>query len=743
MKKTLLLSIAMIILTLVIMSAMTWLNVGAQSLVRYYAKIVKYPTLAYPEPVLAGGNMTVRIVLPNTTEPTGFTLKLYNEYNTYDLNFASDVNKIKAIYSSLWKAWVVNFTVNKDVKPGFYNYEIKFTAGGKNYDIVMPHAIWVLKSWPHVLKILVTGDTKTPAGWPYWSEMVSEANLIHPNLFIFDGDEVDRPTMSSAWRLFMEGWLSLNIPSYAVIGNHEYSMANVAHIWDQIMGYRNYSVTIGKFLIIGLNSGFTGWIPMNQLKWAENILKHNPDKVKIMVWHHPLFGYKIRDDKIAVIKVNSTNDFDKLFKEGYIYGSWSNHEAEAKYLFTIILKYGVHLLFTAHTHTDINNMVIYNGSKYYFITMSGVPYDVRAGDKRGFRLFYIYDNGTFTANTLTYPPGTPLNHYPNSIWIDSGEGSIPYILGYLDYYYTPANDGTHHAVSFKAVNHLNMTFHNIFIQFKLPKDIPISKYKIVPKPKNYTVINGLKYYFVRINGVDLKPNTEVTYTIYAIPDKDVPKIESVEITNPAGTNWFRITTKATDNGWGVKDISITYNNGNGWKPVKIVDINTWDSNHSGAASYNFWIKGLKNGAKVNVTVTDFAGHTTSKLYVYNSNKGLIPATAMQTTTTTSITSSSMTTTTYATSTTSSTTSSPSPTTTYTTTTTSSTTTTQTTTTATTTTITTQTTTSAPTPHTSISSTSFVTQIPSYYGLATYYLIGAVIALIVVVGALVAYSMKKK
>ena len=693
MKKALLVPIASVILALVIMSAMTSLNVGAQSLVRFYAQVVKYPTLAYPEPVVAGGNMTVRIILSNTTEPTGFTLRLYNDYNTYDLNFASDVNKIKATYSPLWGAWIVNFTIGKDIKPGFYSYEIKFTAGGKNYDIVMPHAVWVLKSWPHALKILVTGDTKTPAGRPYWFEMVEEANLVHPDLFIFDGDEVDRPTMSSAWKYFMEGWLSLNIPSYAVIGNHEFSQANVAHIWDQIMGYRNYTVTIGKFLIIGLNSGFTGWIPMDQLKWAENVLKHNPDKVKIMVWHHPLFGYKIRDDKIAVIKVNSTNDFDKLFKEGYIYGSWSDHEAEAKYLFTMILKYGVHLVFTAHTHTDINNMVIYNGSKYYFITMSGVPYDVRAGDKRGFRLFYIYDNGTFTANTLTYPPGAPLNQYPNSIWIDSGEGVIPYILGYLDYYYTPANDGAHHAVSFKAINHLNMTFHNIFIQFKLPKDTPINKYKITPQPKNYTIIEGSKYYFVRINGVDLKPNSEVTYTIYSTQDKDKPKIADVELTNPTGSKWFKVVATATDNGWGVKDISLTYNKGNGWEPVKIVDINTWDSNHNGAASYTFWIKGLTNGAKVNITVTDFAGHTTSKLYIYSSSKGLVPATATQTTT-----------------------SSPSPTTTYT---------------------TTSTTTSSTT-----TTTSFATQVPSY-GLTTYYLIGAIIALVVVVGGIVAYLMKKK
>ena len=151
-----------------------------------------------------------------------------------------------------------------------------------------------------------------------------------------------------------------------------------------------------------------------------------------------------------------------LLKKGFIYGSWANHPKEAKKLFSIILKYGVHLVFTAHTHTDINNVVVYNGTKYYFITMSGVPFDVREKDKRGFRLITVYANGSFTINTLTYPPGAPLNKYPNSIPIDSGEGTVPYILGLIDYYYSPSNDGKHHAVSFKAINHLNETFNNIF-----------------------------------------------------------------------------------------------------------------------------------------------------------------------------------------------------------------------------------------------------------------------------------------
>jgi len=618
------------------------------SVVQYYAKIVKYPTLAYPEPVMVGKDLEIRVALPKNVKLSDISLKILNTY------FGSHVLKLSSnpSYSARWRAWILRFAVPENVKPGLYNFTLKFRAGGKNYNIVMPHAVWILGEEPKKLKIIVTGDTKTPVGRPYWFEMVAEANLIHPDAFFFDGDEVDRPTMASAWLYFLEGWLSLQIPSYAIIGNHEYEKANEANIWGNIMGYRNYSVVIGKFLILALDSGMDGWVPMSQLRWAENILKNNPDKVKIMIFHHPLFGYKIRDDKIAVIKVNSVDDFDNLLKKGFIYGSWADHPEEAKKLFSIILKYGVHLVFTAHTHTDINNVVVYNGAKYYFITMSGVPFDVREKDKRGFRLITVYANGSFTANTLTYPPGAPLNKYPNSIPIDSGEGTVPYILGLIDYYYSPSNDGKHHAVSFKAINHLNETFNNIFIEFKLPKDIPISKYKIIPKPPKVEVIETGNYYYLRILNVNLTPNSVVQYTVAATPDNDKPEIsDKVTITqSKVDPTWFEGVIRVTDKGWGVKDIKVYYSTdgGKGWKEAQVYDINTPASLSSGSVVLDFWIKGLTNNTLLNITATDFANHTTFKVFKYANGE----VTAFTTTTTSTTTISSTTATSSSTTTTS-------------------------------------------------------------------------------------------
>jgi len=630
-------------------------NIVSGSVVQWYAKIIKYPTLAYPEPIIRGGELEVRIYLPEDQEPTSFTLHLFNDYNSYDLNFQSDENYIKATFSEKWNAWVVKFPMPEDISPGFYSYRITFHAADKDYDITMPNSVWVLDKEPDHLRILVTGDTKTPAGKPYWFEMVSESNLLHPDMFFFDGDEVNKPTEGTGWKYFLEGWLELNMPSYAQIGNHEYEKAGQANIWGDIMGYRNYSVTVGKFLFICLDSGIDGWIPMEQLKWAEKILKANPDKVKVMIWHHPLFGYKIKDEGIEEIQVNSIDDFDNLLNNGYIYSSWTDHPEEAKELFRLILEYDVRLTFTAHTHTDIKNTVVYNGKKYYFITFSGVAFDVREGDKRGFVMVDLYANGTFTTDMLTYPPNAPMNQYPNSIPIASGDKRYPFIIGYLDYHYTPANDGSRHNVGFKVVNNLNVTFSDIYIEFKVPKDKPLNSYTITPEPSNYTVIETNDYYYIRINGVDLAPGSEVYYVVHSEDDTDTPSIGTPQVSNPSGS-WYLIKVPASDQGWGVKDISLLYNG----KAPTAKDIETWNSNHlnNGTAIYDFWISGLSDGDQLTVTVEDFAGHTTNVTYVYQNGKlvPLVPTPTKTTTTTTPhTTTTTTTTTTYTTTTTTTTT----------------------------------------------------------------------------------------
>ena len=584
--------------------------------IKFYAEIVKYPTLAYPEPVLSGGELEIRLALSQDTAPIDFTLTIYNELNEYELEF------VKTEFSNAWKGWVAYFKVPEDCKEGFYSMKIAFTAGGTTYDIEMPNSVWVLSEWPDKIKLLYVGDTKTPGGEPYWKEFVREVNLLNPTMMIFNGDEVERPSMRTAWKLFLQHWLELRVPSYAGIGNHEYDSPGVAKIWERIMGYRNYTIVVGNFLFLMLDTGMEGWMSLDQIKWAERVVKENPEKVKILVMHHPLFGYKIKDEKIDVIEVSTIDDFDKLFDEGYIYGSWSEHKEEAKELFKLILENDIRLVLCAHTHTDITNIVKYKGKEYYFITTAGVPYDVREFDQRNFRLISIYANGTIDVKSLFYN-GKSWTDYPNGIPLDTGEAIKPYKIGYIEYYYAPVNDGSRHAVSFKVKNELDHNFYDINICFRVAADVDFEKYKIIPEPEKYDVVQADNYYYVSIYDVDLPAGAELKFTIASEDDNVPPTIERVKMRSEEG--WWIGDLYVTDLEWGVDEVKVEYTvTGEKWLEPELYDF--VESFENGTLMFSFWIKGanLEDGAKFRIEVKDFYGNSVTKEYTFYKDKGLVP-----------------------------------------------------------------------------------------------------------------------
>jgi|GEM_PF-4359109 len=81
-------------------------------------------------------------------------------------------------------------------------------------------------------------------------------------MVIFNGDEVDRLFMRSAWEVFFKYWFKPRILSFAGIGNHEYEEPRVAEIWDSIMGYRNYTISLGKFLLLCLMRAWKVGLPL-------------------------------------------------------------------------------------------------------------------------------------------------------------------------------------------------------------------------------------------------------------------------------------------------------------------------------------------------------------------------------------------------------------------------------------------------------------------------------------------------
>ena len=575
-----------------------------------FAEKVKYPLPAIPEPVLVGGSLEVHVKA--SSDANSWSAKLTHVFlGEYTLELVS-TEFIKS--KGLWK---IVFRVPTNIHRGLYNLSIGFKEGGQSINIVEPKSVWILKDWPTKLRFLVFGDTKTPGGKELFYEAIREIDLINPDLAIFLGDLVERPEQSSAWKYFLGSFLLLRSPCYIVIGNHEYGSVGDASIYERIIGPQNYTVSIGDFLLIVLPTDADGWVRMNYLKWAENILKNSHQKFKIMAFHHPLFSPKVKGTIKSILELKSADDINKLFNQGYIYYSWSEHPDEAKYLFNIIINYDVRLILAEHIHTDLNMIVKdWEGNKHYFITPASVAYDVASKDIRGFKYLIIYSNGTIDENTIYYKGTGPFT-YPNSIPIDSGEDIYPYKLGFIEYYYAPLNDGKHYAVSFKAKNELKETFHDIRIIFKLPLDKPIDQYKWTPSKPSYIVYKGSDAYYVVLENVSLPAKSTIKYTVYSIDDNVKPEV-NIDKSLKFEEEWTLVTINAKDTGWGVDEVSVKYSldGGTTWKSPDLLDLVDFKN---GVATYVAWIPFSKsdyNAGKrlyIKVSASDFAGNIVEKI----------------------------------------------------------------------------------------------------------------------------------
>ncbi|MEM2813446.1 MAG: metallophosphoesterase [Candidatus Methanomethylicia archaeon] len=602
-----------LLLTLIIILTLTKasfieLNVKAETLT-YYAEKIKFPLHSLPEPVLNGGIFNVTIKMDSNVK--WIKAEVYNE--THRLN----ANLLKANYISEKGIWQLSFKLTNEYSEGVYNLDLIYEGG----ILSQPRCLWILPEWPEKLDILACGDVK-PEGLPYFWEMMYEANLINPDLIIFLGDLVNVPTVTLQWIKFLEPYMMFKDPMYVTAGNHEYEDIGSAKLYENIIGPLNYSITIGKFLLVSLDTDKDGWVRMERLKWLENILKENKEKTKIIFFHFPLFTEKLKEWEIGYLNITSWTDIDYYIEKGYLFGdpsdylSWKGHPNEAKELFRLIIEYDVRLILSEHIHSDLNVIVFNNstGKKHYFITPAALAYDIPNYDIRGFKLIRIYSNGTIDENTL-YNPGTGLFKYPNSIPIDSGtttsyKPKTPYKLGYLEYYYTPSNNGSSHVVSIVISNELNITITNPRIIFQVPADIPITKYKWHPYQPQFKYMEKDGKYYIILTNITIPAKSRMYFTIESIEDKDTPQIKFVNIPQNIDKNkWVKITIEAFDSGWGVKEVEVEYKTSEGnWQKTSIIDLVKAEN---GRITYDVWIPPIPIDTimTLKATVIDLSGKT--------------------------------------------------------------------------------------------------------------------------------------
>ena len=244
-------------------------------------------------------------------------------------------------YSNGW--WTVFFGVSSDVYPALYDLELDWSDGSSSVEYTQPGSVWVLDEWPETLRVAQISDIHLPYGADIFATFVYEANLVDADMIVATGDIVDVETIASSWSYLQEMTSRLGIPFYVLSGNHDYAGAH-SELFQEYGGLRNYTVVIGDFPFIALDSNGGGYIVQEQLDWAESVLASHPDKVKFVAFHHSLLSSEFEDDGGAVKGGELEGDWTDIeaLRE-VMYFTWRDNIGLAEELLRIIQTYDVKL----------------------------------------------------------------------------------------------------------------------------------------------------------------------------------------------------------------------------------------------------------------------------------------------------------------------------------------------------------------------------------------------------------------
>jgi predicted MPP superfamily phosphohydrolase len=566
-------------ITLTILSSISYTNA-----LKTYSEPVKRPMPSLPEPVIYEGILPVEVI--SNTEPTNIKAKIWSKYETAILRLSE--NPIRTSDS-----WIIRFSI-PEIRSGLYDLNLVFYENEKVVNVTQLNSVWVLEEWPEEIKICHITDIHQPYGAENFSHLVYEQNLINPDLILVTGDVVDVETIRSAWENLQITMEKSEVPIFILPGNHDHT--DDARFYKQYGGMTNYTVTIGDFLILALNSHGGGYINHDEIQWADKVLKENPNKIKIMAFHHPLLSSEYEDDQGTVRGGEITGTWKNIQElKKFIYFTWSDNMDHAEEILRVIEENEVQLILAGHVHRD---MIYILNAKHSFVTTTTIGGGT--SQYRGYRLIKLFNNGTYQLDQ--YGQENKFNP-PNSIPLEK-----------IHYFYKKENDGSQTAVSATIKNDLEMPLKDAELEFIVNKNISPSSYSFYPEQQqNFEVITTQDGHEFIIT-LDVESQSVYNITIAAEEDTIDPEInlhlpqKYDEATSP------NAIIEVTDSGWGIKDVKAFYcsETNTNWTPIEItqrinLEIDEWDITQT-KDYYEVPLEGVGE-ITVRVEAEDYAGNT--------------------------------------------------------------------------------------------------------------------------------------
>ncbi len=541
---------------------------------------ITYPLPSLPDPV-ADGVLTVKVTAGESA--SGWAAVISDEANEYTCTLASSV------YAN--KEWTLTFDI-PDAAPELY--DLALTYNGNTY--TQRQSVWVMDGAPESITITQISDIHQPYGWFNFTHFIYEQNLLDPDMILATGDIVDVETIRAAWGNLQGTMVNSEEPIYLLPGNHDHTDGN--RFFKQYGGKTNYTLTIGDFFFVGLNSQGGGYVTMDQLAWADKVLSEQTDKIKIIAFHHPLLSSEYEDDGGTVTGGEVTGSWENIEDlEELMYFTWSQNMDNARELLRVVQENDVRVIMSGHVHRDM--VYILNG-EHHFITTTTIGGG--SGQYRGYRQVTIGSDGSVTLDE--YGEASKFSP-PNSIPLDN-----------IEYLYKKANDGSETTVSAYIDNGLTMTLDNARLEFTVDDSVDATSYSFyLDDPVSYDVVSTDKghrftaYY-------DVLPSTTVKTVLATGEDSTDPEITFALPESYEEGDKVNGTIEVSDAGWGVESVQISYSlDGGSWVEIPtdldpVLTPDEWTISYP-SESYAVSIPG-EGDVTVKVEATDYAGNSATQ-----------------------------------------------------------------------------------------------------------------------------------
>ena len=469
-------------------------------------------------------------------------------------------------------------------------YDLYINVGGQV--LWEPRSVWVLSKWPeklvlmHITDIHVDIVTDNVHSTTYFETAINLLNSLPVTLLVITGDCVDVGSDLSALKMFSEIVNRARKPTFIIPGNHDHAQTDEKGFAEKFYGYHvgppYWYRVIGNFLIVGLDTGLDGYLDSQQLKWLENVLSDHPDKVKVLLIHHPIFDYGVFGEIQG-----SWKNLEEL--ERAMYASWREHSDSAKEFLRLIEEYGVHLVLAGHVHGD--SLVLYNG-RTWFTTTTTTCAGVRMGDYRGFRILEIGLEGV----EVWGMPGTdPLKEF-SSYNIEKA-----YAITIQD------SQLKANTAIIKLNRGIGLEIQNFTLYLYINASESLENYKIFGDTDLVEEYEVLRYTpNLHVAKLLLTPaqGRAIKLTVACYEDLEPPHVK-VALYSPrrpvAGKDRVLVYVKASDRGWGIDKVELMYSTKNIEKSIEAFRV--------GADTYQAVIPSLNvSEVRVIAKATDLAGN---------------------------------------------------------------------------------------------------------------------------------------